>query len=209
MSEKVNEVMAKWKVEGDYFESCNCDTICKCVFLSDPDNGFCDVQGAWHIEKGEFDGTNLDGLNAVMYVHAPGNMMKQGNFEAALYTDSRANEKQTEALQKIFTGQAGGHMSHFAALITKILGSKQVPIEYKINGKIRSIHIPNVADVEIEPVKGMDPSKEAYISNAPMAVSPQFPNYVATSRRSTYTDYGRNLDNSGKNGFFARFAYSP
>lgn len=200
--------MAKWKVEGDYFESCNCNTTCQCIFLSDPDNGFCDVEVAWHVDKGEFNGTKLDGLNAVGYFHTPGNMAKQGNWEAAVYVDSRANENQADALQKIFTGQAGGHPGVLAPLITKVLGGKQVPIEYKIDGKVRSIHIPNVMDVEIEPVKGIDPSKEVYISNAPLCISPQFPNYAATSRKSTYSDYGRKLDNSGKNGFFAKFAYS-
>lgn len=200
--------MAKWKVEGEYFESCNCNTVCQCIFLSDPDNGFCDVEVAWHVDKGEFDGAKLDGLNTVGYFHTPGNMAKQGNWEAAIYVDDRASAIQAEALQKIFSGQVGGHPGVLAPLITKILGGKQVPIEYKKEGKVRSIHIPNVTDVEIEAVNGIDPSKETFVSNAPLCISPQFPNYVATSRKSTYTDYGRKLDNSGKNGFFAKFAYS-
>jgi hypothetical protein len=28
-----------WKLEGDYFEPCNCDTVCPCVFLGNPDQG--------------------------------------------------------------------------------------------------------------------------------------------------------------------------
>ena len=35
--------MAKWKVQGEY-EFCNWDTTFQCIFLSDPDNGFCDVE---------------------------------------------------------------------------------------------------------------------------------------------------------------------
>jgi hypothetical protein len=28
---------AKWVLEGDYFEGCNCDSICPCIFKGDPD----------------------------------------------------------------------------------------------------------------------------------------------------------------------------
>jgi hypothetical protein len=44
-----------WKIEGDYFEGCNCDVICPCIFMADPDEGFCDVIPAWHINRGTFD----------------------------------------------------------------------------------------------------------------------------------------------------------
>ena len=44
-----------WRLEGDYFEGCNCDSICPCIFLQDPDKGHCNVVVAWHIEKGHYD----------------------------------------------------------------------------------------------------------------------------------------------------------
>jgi hypothetical protein len=131
-------------------------------------------------------------------------MAKQGNWEAALYVDSKANDKQADALTKIFAGQAGGHLGAFAPLITKVLGVKRVPIDYKVEGKVRSLHIPNVTEVEVEPVKGIDPAKDTYI----LCISPQFLNYAAVSRKASYTDYGKRFDNAGKNGFFAEFSYS-
>jgi len=36
----VNLQTLLWKIEGDYFEGCNCDSICPCIFLADPDKGF-------------------------------------------------------------------------------------------------------------------------------------------------------------------------
>ena len=30
-----------WKLEGDYFEGCNCDLICPCIFKGDPDESYC------------------------------------------------------------------------------------------------------------------------------------------------------------------------
>jgi hypothetical protein len=26
---------ASWMIEGDYFEGCNCDVICPCIFMAD------------------------------------------------------------------------------------------------------------------------------------------------------------------------------
>ena len=67
-----------WRLEGDYFDGCNCKSICPCVFMLDPTEGDCKAVGAWHIENGHFsDGnntTNLDNLNAAAVFYAPGNM---------------------------------------------------------------------------------------------------------------------------------------
>ena len=34
---------SSWKLEGDYFEGCNCDIVCPCTFFQDPDDGSCYV----------------------------------------------------------------------------------------------------------------------------------------------------------------------
>ena len=73
-----------WKLEGDYFEACNCDTVCPCVFLGNPDQGECDVTIAWHIDKGHFDDTFLDGLNVVAVFHTPGNMFTGPKVEGGI-----------------------------------------------------------------------------------------------------------------------------
>jgi hypothetical protein len=28
-----------WRLEGDYFDGCNCKSICPCVFMLDPTEG--------------------------------------------------------------------------------------------------------------------------------------------------------------------------
>jgi hypothetical protein len=58
---------SSWKIEGDYFEGCNCDVICPCIFMADPDEGFCGVNPAWHINRGTFDNIILDDLNVVFF----------------------------------------------------------------------------------------------------------------------------------------------
>ncbi|MHA6645712.1 DUF1326 domain-containing protein, partial [Mesorhizobium sp. A623] len=34
-------MMTEWKLSGSYFETCNCETACPCVFLSPPTEGDC------------------------------------------------------------------------------------------------------------------------------------------------------------------------
>ena len=63
------------------------------------------------MEKGHYDGTQLDGLNAVAVFVAPGNMFSGPKWKAALYLDNSATEEQKEALSKIFSGQSGGFFS--------------------------------------------------------------------------------------------------
>ena len=62
----------KWRFEGDYFEACNCDTVCSCIFLGNPDQGQCDLIGAWHIQNGHYENTRLDTLNVAALFHTPG-----------------------------------------------------------------------------------------------------------------------------------------
>jgi len=62
------------KIEGDYFEGCNCDTVCACIFLGDPDECDCHLTCTWHIQKGDYENISLDNLNAVATFNSPGNM---------------------------------------------------------------------------------------------------------------------------------------
>ncbi len=67
-----------FSVEGDYFEVCNCDVSCNCVWLGPATQDNCDVMLAWHVTKGSKDGVDLSGLNAVMVVHSPKRMTDGG-----------------------------------------------------------------------------------------------------------------------------------
>ncbi len=198
-----------WRLEGDYFEACNCDVLCPCLFLANPDNGECDVTVAWHITKGHFNKTSLGDLSVVGVFHTPGNMFTGPKWKAALYLDEQANKEQADALGKIFSGQAGGFFAVVAGLIGELAGVRSVPIKFEVQGKRRSLHIPSAIDITIEGIEGADKNQESTITNAPMLVAPGFPAVIAKSTKNSYNDYGMRWDNSGKNGMYSKFAYSP
>src|ERR671919_77000 len=93
----------QWSIRGNYFESCNCEAACPCVFLSPPSTGECTVLIGWHIEQGDFGNINLGGLNVALAAHSPGHMLEV-QWKAALYLDERADQGQQESLIQIFGG---------------------------------------------------------------------------------------------------------
>ena len=97
-----------WMLEGDYFEGCNCDIVCPCIFFLDPDEGNCHLTCAWHIQKGKYGNTDLNNLNVVAMFNSPGNMFTGPKWKAALYIDERATQQQKDLILKIYSGQAGG-----------------------------------------------------------------------------------------------------
>jgi hypothetical protein len=222
---KVSENSPDWRLEGDYFDGCNCKSICPCIFALDPTEGDCKGLAAWHIEKGHFtnwtnsdrnsntsnNSINLDSLNVVISVRAPGNMLTGSKWKIVLYLDEKANNDQKEALIKIFTGQVGGEF--FAEMLSRvgeILGTRSVPIEFNIEGKKRrKIRIPSIAEMEIEGLAGSNPDIEPKVVNPAFSNTPGIDPIIARSTRHTYNDHGLEWDNSGKNAFYSRFAYGP
>ncbi len=193
-----------WSCQGTYFESCNCEAACPCVFLSPPTQGDCTVLVGWHIDKGTDDAVVLDGLNVALSVYSPGKM-HESKWQAAAYLDSRATETQKNSLLKIFGGQAGGHPAVLASFIGEMLGVASVPIEFKSTGKNYSLEIPSVASVEIEAIES--PAGPVQIQGHPLCIAPGFPATVARSKHLRYTDHGKNWSLSGRNGLFSPFAY--
>jgi len=202
------DAATNWKVEGDYFEGCNCDSICPCIFLADPDTGDCKLTVGWHVETGHHESTNLDGLNVVGVFYAPGNMVTGPKWKVALYVDKGADAEQSAALGKIFSGQAGGYLENIGALIGEVLGVKPAAITFELDGKLRSLRIPSILSLNIAGTAGADANSPSTVTNPALCVAAGFDLVVATSTENTYEDYGMKWDNKGKNAFYSRFSYS-
>ena len=190
---------------GTYFEACNCNVACPCVFTSDPTYGTCTVLLAWHVEKGKHGDLSLDGMNAALALYAPGNMLKT-KWDAALYIDEKARPAQREALSKIFAGQVGGEPASLAPFIGKVLGIKPVSITYQAKGKERSMRMPNIAEMEIAAIEGQG-GKLVTMENIPLTGVPNQTTVVARSKKLSYHDHGLNWDITGKNGFYSPFSF--
>ena len=202
----------RWQVTGDYFENCNCNVVCPCLastaapLTSRPTQGACDVALIFHVDRGNYGGLSLDGLNVAVIAHAPG-PMAEGNWSVAAYIDERADDQQTAALGAIFTGAEGGPMAAFVPLIANQLGVKKVPIRYAINSKTRSVEIPGIMHMSVAPIPTMHPSGEIW-ANLGHPAAPDRLALAVGNPGSTFADYGMRWDNSGKNGHYAPISWS-
>ncbi len=194
-----------WSLSGTYFDSCNCEALCPCIFLSPPSEGECKAVVAWHIDSGAFGDVTLDGLNVAMAVHAPG-LMTEGNWKAALYLDEKADQPQQDALTRIFAGQAGGHPEVLASFVSEVLGVKAVPIAFEADGKKRRLRIEGIAEVDMEGIEGQE-GAEVTVANHPLPIAPGHPGVVAKSSKLTYADHGINWEFTEKAGLFSPFTY--
>jgi hypothetical protein len=201
-----------WRIQGEYFENCNCDVVCPCLFsplqpmTSTPTQGACEVGFGFHVDHGSFGDVSLDDLNAALIARTPG-PMAEGNWQVALYLDDKAAAEQHDALQAIFTGAAGGVMANLAPLIGEVLGVRSASIRWQKDGRDRSIEVDDVMALDVHAAPSINPDGEIWATNA----HPFAPAGVAMAvggEGSTYTDHGMRWDNSGKNAHYAPIDWS-
>src|SRR5713226_8766328 len=178
----------KWNLAGSYFESCNCEVACPCVFTSPPTTGECTVLIAWHIESGKYGGTSLNGLDVALAIYSPGHMLKV-KWDAVLYLDDKATQAQRDALTTIFAGKAGGPPAALAPFIGKVLGVKPVHIDFQAEGKQRSLNMPGIGEMDITALEGAG-GRDIMIENSLLRLSPTNPPLLPSRRssRSMITD---------------------
>lgn len=108
----------QWWMKGDWFDVCSCNIPCPCEFAQPPTNNHCDGLMAYHIREGAYGAVRLDGLSVIAVLWFNGNFWTgEAAVTFGIFIDERADERQREAIQQVFSGQAGGFMARVAALM--------------------------------------------------------------------------------------------
>ena len=136
-----------WTLKGTVLVACNCDYGCPCNFNARPSHGKCEGGWTWHVEDGVFDGVRLDGLNFSLYVNWPG-AIHEGNGEALILVDERADDRQRQAISTLLGGQVGGPWGTLAWTWPTVHGPKRVPYEVELNGIATRVRAGDSLDVE-------------------------------------------------------------
>ena len=97
----------RWQLNGQVLVACNCDWGCPCNFNAPPTPGKCEGGWTWHVERGSFGSTRLDGLTFSVFANWPG-AIHEGNGEAVILIDDRADDKQRAAIEELVGGKVGG-----------------------------------------------------------------------------------------------------
>jgi hypothetical protein len=204
----------QWQVAGDWFDVCKCTIPCPCTFAQAPSEGDCEGVLAWHIGEGRYGDVPLDGLNVVALSAFEGNVWAgEAKVTVGMFLDERADERQHEALQMIFGGQAGGWPGEFANFIGEVRGIESVPIEFEIADDLAfwRAEIPGKVDARAEALTGptTPPGHRVQVHNPPG--SEVGPGQVATWGRATADraeGFGFSWDWAGRSSKHFPFAWS-
>jgi hypothetical protein len=200
----------QWQVSGDYMEACSCDSVCPCPtsgLAARPTKGSCDAGLVFHVERGQYGATKLDGLNFAVLLRTPGPMI-QGNWTVGVILDERASAPQREALTSIASGQGGGPMAALGPLVGRFAGAETKAIKIEGKGMQRSVSIPGVLDIAIEGIPGAKQDEPIFFDNVGHPAASRLA--LAKASRSHMHAFGIDWDDtSGRNnGHFAPFAWS-
>jgi hypothetical protein len=200
----------QWKISGDYFEACSCDSVCPCPtsgLAARPTKEACDAGLVFHVERGAHGTTTLDGLSFAVLLHTPGPMIA-GNWTVGMIVDERATAEQREALVAIGSGQGGGPMGAVGPLVSTFAGVETKPIRIERGAMKRSVSIPGLLDIAVEGIPGASPTEPIYLDNVGHPAASRLA--LAKASRGHMHAFGINWDDtSGKvNGHFAPFSWS-
>ena len=142
----------KWHLDGKVVVACNCDWGCPCNFNALPTAGKCEGGWTWHVEKGAYGSVKLDGLSFSVYVNWPG-AIHEGNGEALILIDERADPEQRRAIETLIEGKSGGPWGVLGWTWPKIHGHYAVGYDIEWNGINTSIRCGDYLQLECGPIR--------------------------------------------------------
>lgn len=125
---------------GQFFELCDCYTICPCWIGQTPDEGSCTGAFAWSIEQGHIGGLDVSGRKVVSVSFHQGHR-DNGNQQVYLFIDDGADDEAHQLLTQTFTGQRGGPLAELARLMGQLKMAMPAPIELVSEGDHLSITV--------------------------------------------------------------------
>lgn len=198
----------KWRIRGDYMETCNCDYLCPCIYThmtAMPTHTVCSVAMLYHIGKGRFGNVPLDGLSFAIVAQSPG-PMHEGNWKAGVIVDRAGGTDQRAALVAIAQGEAGGPMSHVKGLVGEFLGVEARAIRFTKSKRRARVHIHERLDQAVEAqMTDANPDEPMCIDNVMHPANSRLG--LAKAKRSHVHAFGIDFDDTSgnNNGHIAPF----
>ena len=147
----------KWRLEGKWIKSCNCDPGCPCDFWARPTHGECKGMFAMKVDKGYFGTTRMDGVKFGVVLHFPG-PLHEGNGTVVPFVDDRARPAQREAALQIMSGKAGNPWFEVvSSLVTKVYEPRIVPVRFEHDLKKRKarVAVEGLLETVTEPIRNL------------------------------------------------------
>lgn len=198
--------MQPWRLSGTVFIACNCDYGCPCNFNAPPTTGVCEGGWTWRVAEGAHGGVALDGLAFSVHVKWPG-AIHEGNGEAVVLVDERADEAQRGAIATLVDGGVGGPWGVLAWTWPTVHGPFPVRYEIEEDGLSSRVRAGDAYELELAVVANPVTGAEVH----PVAVLPEG---IVTKRAELGTSRafrvagGISFDHSGKYAAVGPFEYA-
>ena len=219
MSEGAPTDVPHWRLAGDWFDVCSCDIACPCEFAQPPTDNVCEGVISYRIREGNYGDVPLDGLCVVILTFFEGGNLWTGDVtpKAGFYVDERADERQREAIDMIFSGRAGGWPAVMQAIVGggERQGLAYVPIEFEVADDLAGwrVEIPGRVSAAAEALTGPTarPGERVQLHNPPG--SEVGPGHVATWGSATAyevdgSEFGMKRELPGKSSKHIPFEWS-
>jgi hypothetical protein len=116
-----------YSLRGEFFELCDCYTICPCWVGQPPDEGRCTGAFCWSVETGTIGDVDVSG-HCVVSVSFHAGHRDTGGQEVTLFVDDTTSEAQFTALASTFTGGYGGPLGELGRLMGVLREVIRTPI---------------------------------------------------------------------------------
>ena len=194
-----------WRLRGSVVVACNCDYGCPCNFNAMPTRGECEGGWTWHVDEGARDGVSLADLNFSLLADWPG-AIHQGNGEAMVLIDERADEQQRSAINGLLHGEAGGPWAILVNTFQTIHDPRFIPYEIVIDETQARVRVGDALNLVTEPIRNPVTNAEVH----PRAVLPEgfiFKDGALLTSAAFRVAGAISYDHTGQYAAVARFAY--
>jgi hypothetical protein len=160
---------------------------------------------AFHIDRGEVEGTDVGGLTFAMVLDTPP-VMSDGGWRVGVILDGAASADQAAALGRVLAGELGGPPAMLGPLIGEMAGVEQVAAEWRESDGTLSVRFGDLVDVEVSTARSgglPDPVQLVNVfhpANSTLTVAP--------ATRSSIDAFGISFDGTGTSGFTAPFSWA-
>ena len=122
-----------WSLEGQLFETCNCELICPCSAypFAGADYDRCLTVYGFRIDSGKIEGVDVAGTIMAIAFDAPKYFL-EGNWRLGLLVDGNASDEQAAKLTALFTGKLGGPVAALSSMISENLGLPLILLNWNV-----------------------------------------------------------------------------
>jgi hypothetical protein len=143
-----------YRMQGRFFEACDCHVPCPCWFDEGPDDDECTGIIAWQIENGEIDDVDVTGVSVVSVSQHGGSRHTPDHARVALLIDGTASRAQADAVEAAFTGTLGGPLAELARIGGQRTRVERASISFVVDNDTTKLDVPGRLAVRARTVRG-------------------------------------------------------